>query len=151
VVGSASHVNFPRLRAGSYSFLHLNCRRRHERRIRRKSIVLDLELPTCALPIRHKLLFTPSIPFPTTTADVAQESPPLVEKYDNQYHRADGYHVGLAVFWLAPVAVTLVCVSLPSGTGADGREVEVWVGVRRGREETPVKTVVSCAVCAGVG
>jgi hypothetical protein len=63
----------------------------------------------------------------------------------------EGYHVGLAVFWLAPVAVTLVCVSLPSGTGADGREVEVWVGVRRGREETPVKTVVSCAVCAGVG
>jgi hypothetical protein len=29
------------------------------------------------------------LPFPTATADVAQESPPLVEKHDGQYHCAD--------------------------------------------------------------
>lgn len=66
----------------------------------------------------------------------------------------EGYRVGLAVFWLALVAVMLVCVPPPSRTGVGDSEVDVWVGVRCRCEERPVKTVVvSCAVlcAAGVG
>jgi hypothetical protein len=37
----------------------------------------------------------------------------------------EGYHVGLAVFWLALAAMMLVCVSLPFETGVGGRGVGV--------------------------
>lgn len=89
LIESVKHVNFPRLCVSGQPFLRLHCRRGPERWICRKGIVLDLEIPARALPIRYKLFRAPALPFPTATANVAQESPPLVEKHDCQYHRGD--------------------------------------------------------------